>query len=1135
MLVAALSTGAAERAPAVLVHCPRASPDQWGFWVDLDYLKELRERGFEVDYTDQHSDFTWERVRRYDVLVLYVCPLAVGGYYDNTPDAPPYRDEFVSIVERFLAEGGGVFLMARSIDADESFLPLLERWGARIAHERIEERDPARLAVTPRMGGRHRLWFVDDVPESPVSRGVSQVWLPLTPHYASLETMAVDVTDDWRVVLRGSGTSRAGPLERPALAAIRAHGAGRIAFCAVWPQYSLGQGTKWLYDRRVRERGVGDRPSHVGRLVENLLRWLAEPNGRSVGGYETDAGRLVMPNLRPGAREAFLARSARRPDGARRLATALARGTIVRGLIGARIGDGPASREVARYARAARETGLSFVAFLQDGARLDDARLAELREACIRQSTPDLALYAGYAMETNTGNGLFLFGPGVELPPAELRSEGRLNQQRQDPRSGEVVEGPAALVDWLGHRMMNGRRVAIGYFGFDDRPHAQSIDDLRLYSMLALTLHRDGRRVEDQLEAYLANAAGTLPPAPVAVHLLDSPRALERAARERRGLTYARVEAPEKLWSALAYPPSYESPNVFVSDGPLVEVWPGVQGYSTFAAEDFAARAAYLPVPLAVSSPAGLDEVRVYDGPRLLRRFDARGATRLRDVLELPASEQRTLILVARDRAGGRAVSSALRTYKFGERAIGFCGDRINDCKADGLMARGPGMLPVAIAPEIDGGATWDGGPLGARPALRLGRALRPQLVSDLGREGERGFANRPQLVLADEGVVRVRAILDRVYAARVPVVNPWHTFGPLGGSSRLLRAEARLTVFDRPSLGPRPAGPAGFASGYGAAVSRFESDITFLRDQTVESLDVLAQEPHDGPFPLWLVHGRGDEVIGRYELRPGAAVPRAPRLATGDWLGCFGDDTLNLSVHLNRGQPLDLAFRTGPATVSTAFRAAVEPAAVREGQRVHVDILSAVDPLDAPRGGLERVLEIARALMHVEGLTGGPAAPHLGIIELDAHGESVALALGRPSVERRVPVPVEVRGLEPGSSAGVFLERGYVLGNYGSGENRYRALGVDEQGRSWLAIDPDLAPETRVVVGHPVVCDRQDAIVQVTLREDPPAEGHWHVSVHNPGPTELRTSCHAAMRVPGLDLEPAEVTVPAGGRIVLR
>ena len=42
-------------------------------------------------------------------------------------------------------------------------------------------------------------------------------------------------------------------------------------------------------------------------------------------------------------------------------------------------------------------------------------------------------------------------------------------------------------------------------------------------------------------------------------------------------------------------------------------------------------------------------------------------------------------------------------------------------------------------------------------------------------------------------------------------------------------------------------------------------------------------------------------------------------------------------------------------------------------------------------------------------------------------------------------------------------------------------------------------------------------------------------MSVYNPGHGELRTTCRAAMALPGLALEATEVTVDAGGRVVLR
>ena len=70
--------------------------------------------------------------------------------------------------------------MARSINGDESFRPLIERWGARIPHERIVDDDPANLRPMPRMRGIEKLWFTDGVSDTPVSEGVRQVWLPIT-------------------------------------------------------------------------------------------------------------------------------------------------------------------------------------------------------------------------------------------------------------------------------------------------------------------------------------------------------------------------------------------------------------------------------------------------------------------------------------------------------------------------------------------------------------------------------------------------------------------------------------------------------------------------------------------------------------------------------------------------------------------------------------------------------------------------------------------------------------------------------------------------------------------------------------------------------------------------------------------
>ena len=57
--------------PAILFCSPEGLA---GGWLDLDYASELHRQGFEVDYTNSLADITWDRIRQYNVLVIYVTP-----------------------------------------------------------------------------------------------------------------------------------------------------------------------------------------------------------------------------------------------------------------------------------------------------------------------------------------------------------------------------------------------------------------------------------------------------------------------------------------------------------------------------------------------------------------------------------------------------------------------------------------------------------------------------------------------------------------------------------------------------------------------------------------------------------------------------------------------------------------------------------------------------------------------------------------------------------------------------------------------------------------------------------------------------------------------------------------------------
>jgi len=1114
-------------------------------WVDLRLLRELHEAGFEVDYTDHHRDFSWERVRHYNVLVIYGCPAKEGRGW-GFPDGPPYQDAFIGTVERLLEAGGGVFLMAKSANADENLVALIRPWGARIPFERLREAED-NLAIIPRMRGHEKLAFTDNVLQTPVSADVRQIWYPYGDHYNACNTSPIWVSGDWEVVFRGSRTSYTVPVDRdkittpppvdvferkggvkePVLFAIRRYKKGRIAFCSQWPQFSIGQGTEWLYDRLVLSKGLKGRPSHFGRLIENTLRWLAEPSLASgaVGGYVTARARFVHPHYRPEARKAFEEWVAddhprhRPPSGAR----------IYRGLIGARTSLTSGSGTVADYARAATQAGLDFVVFLEDFEGLSEAKLQRLKSDCEKHSDASLQLFPGYRIDNNTGNHQFFYGRDVALPPRECLIGRKLNQQFQDPRTGQYRLKPIVL-DWTLRQAS--RRVNVGYYHFTDNPRSQKLTDVRTYSAAGIRLYRDGRLVEDVTDDYLTCAQGTIPPTPVSVNLVGSPEALRREAASGHSLTYAQAKSRESLFQdALRWSHQYDGLNVFLSDGPMIRAWPACYRAHTYAAECFVTGRTRMPSLVHVTSGVGLKEIRIYNGRVLFRRFVLGGRKEFKATLQLAGSIQRNLVLIAEDVKGGKAVSFARRCWKDGSCVV-FCGDHVND--GNGFLAKGPVFIPVCRPAEIFGGFTWDGGPTGVQPLANFVEQY-PVLESDRGREGHRNYNALPLLEFADESVIQVREELDEVFDARINVANPWHTYGPIE-PSKLVRATLKYTEFARPAVGPSKVFWPGYAEREGARVSLFEQTTTFKQALTIKRLGILRTMWHTKPFPVLLVLGKGEDVCEVVDVSPGRRRLKERLVGTGEWFGLYSSETSNSLLVINRGEPFRITASQPRTSIALFFWGDVQGRAVQRGQKLHYEFLMVSDPVHASVRGPYRFLQIVRYLAKPGGLTiprGKRQASH-GLVELAARDGAAELTIARPARPVRVTLPVRVSGLNPRWSAGLFQISGYVQGRYGGGKNRYRPAGLDPEGRAYGALFPDYAPEPHVVIGHPIVCDRRELFIQVTQKNLGQGRSGWHVSVNNPTDAPVTATFQQAMRVPGLEFPTQKHTIPAGGHVVL-
>lgn len=1137
--------------PAAVPRVLFASPDG-AAGVDSTYLSELGTRGFTTDYTESLDELTEERIFEFDAVVVFTSPDA----YDKATNRPPRdRDQaFARLVDRYVRSGGGVLLLPQEMNTRKQRVRVLtDLWGAQIPAERIIEQDRSKIARMPRGSYRVQLTFTDQIAPSPVTRGVSGLWYPQAQGTQTDITLPLVVDDTWKVVARASATAstspfdlrdsflvapnllqRAEPQRAPPLVAIRQIAAGRAALVAMWPQFSVMSGTKWLFDRVVLSRGVGNRPSDFGRLLENTLRWLTEPSvargaarrpvqaGKSSPPTRIEALRRVMPDLP--AKVIAEPRS-----------TLVAADRVMRGLIGAQSSHSGGRSSVAEYARAARSADLQFVVFLDEMAELTPQKLAALTEDCARSSGPDLLLLPGFKATTNLGNRMFFFGPRPSWPPPNVLTPDAPNilyVQLRDNAGRFTGYGSEAFSGWI-HDDYYSPSNQVGYFAFRRAPEGVSLRDARLYSMAGVRYFRDGKLVEDVTDEYLRAVHGISAPIPATVHEVSSAASLMEQAQSARGLTFivaSKIDSTSRD-GVYARGLRWESPpdamSTFSSSGPMLRSWATADGAFasyTYGAEGFVPSRSVMTTPLVVTAQHGLREVSLYDGQTLLRRIALHGATEYAHTFVLAGNISHNLVVIARDRKGASAISAPKRSWTDGGAAPVFCADHINDCRHM-LLARGPWSLRLSdapILPESVAGVTWDGGPFAESSALGA-----QSVAAQIHTRSERVSADRmlPVGVLdfADEGATGVTAIRTAKYHdALLQVLNPWHTYGPIQQQTPSAKITESYRMWLMASRGIPERGWPATAVGRDRTATLYTSTIRLTRRTTIESAKFAHFQRRTG-VSLAVLDPNGS-VLSELSLdQPGVhdlALPPGHGLAVHE----SGDANSHLLV--NGGGPLQVHVSD-----AVEFIDAVPPSAHRVQQLQFVMGGYGYALTEGPRG-LEPLQATMRSLLpgSLEVLRGKREAT-LAIAEIaSAGGAAEVRAVKDPAVRL---IPLRISGLNPRWSAGLLQKSGFSLGNYGPSSGRYRAVAVDQTGRAHVPLDVADA-ENHILVGHPIVADANGQklfIEAICLGGNPP---RWHVSINNPTRRRISTALRSALDLPGLDFKNRVVTIEPGALIDL-
>ncbi len=623
----------------------------------------------------------------------------------------------IAAVQRHLAAGGGVFFTL-PIGGVLDFDDLIKPYGASIPKLAIDQTEDVLILDQ----GVHKMRYAYTRHIAPcVAEGVGGVWYPEMMG-SSMATMPVYAPGpEWQALLSavpgsgidgkhvGTGNSVAMPEgEQPRfdgdipIITARAVGAGRLAVCGIPSGYHVDSPHNFPEAKRFLIDGYEGKPSGLQRLLLNTMRWLAEPSlATSALGGAPSGPHVLEPNVPryPVDPPVMWANRTFPPDDTR----------LMKGLIGARTACSIGRGTVAEYVAAAKAAGLDFLVFLEDYKALTPESFNALRAECEAHTSDDFFAVPGYTMEDAAGSHFFQYGVEISLPPPEILSRDGLLLSNETP-DGTVRTSTFESVHFTMTFETLNLRARRGRYLHDQSP--VFFLDHRTFDSIALVTWHDGKILEDVCDRFRMLEDKAFRIIPTALALMDGPedvaRALEAGWVTRMIEPYETIPdkvlrkymAPELEWWGMIDEErantrrfrfdnwQYGPPFQYISNGPVVHAWT-----ASVTSRDPQWRAPDTEIPptadwfrvdvtgfrlrIKVTSDVGLDEVRVMDGPRVIRCWKCDGAACFERELDLMHHQQMHLGLEATDMNGGMAVCGTYCTLRL-DWCEFYCADRNN-------------------------------------------------------------------------------------------------------------------------------------------------------------------------------------------------------------------------------------------------------------------------------------------------------------------------------------------------------------------------------------------------------------------------------------------------------------------------
>ncbi len=669
--------------------------------MDATYTAQLDQEGFAWTAASYWQPLTADFLRRFNIIIIDYLPIA-GEEHNTFGQHMLHFWANMDKLARCVEEGAGLLVYANLADNGGGLAAgwnlEMKRWGIQLQQACVLDRS---LAFSKWVAyGENAYAWTEALAAHPVTEGLKRIYYPTAnARWDDCYTAPPLLPDaNWTPLVRAMPGARVAtavddywvfepdPPTAPILAAVRSVGQGRVGVLALSPAYTHRLGYRLLANNNYGEmsfgkidgiiltKGNGEVPSDTGTLLSRLYAWLAGDSGAAgFGGYRT--GEPLGIEALPPTEDELAFTPVLDPDTMRmppswrhrpasvtvdgrqyypEVSDPLVTGELkyFKALVGAHSAFSDGAGTVEDFARAAKEAGYSAIVFAENFEHLSAADWDKLVADCARASDDDFICLPGFDIMDVDNNHYLLAGPPYYPRASWLSPDGK-----------RLVKVQMINLLYANHLVIAHRA--------ETSPLPQ--ERLKHFQGLSVYTYREGKLVDESINAFAWQVMNASMPHPIAVHEVYSPAEVALAARTG----FQQLLPSDTVSNAVSYFRAglchyFDSPSRYlISEGPIVYNW--VVNPKDYGPLEEGRR--HFRVDLGVKADAPLATVTLYEGYTPIRRW-LPGTTDFQARVHFQHGRQYDLFLMAEDTQGRRVLTAPIRTVT--ELHHFRCADRQN-------------------------------------------------------------------------------------------------------------------------------------------------------------------------------------------------------------------------------------------------------------------------------------------------------------------------------------------------------------------------------------------------------------------------------------------------------------------------